>query len=154
MNLLWNYLKKLRVSKSIILQFELARIKVHKMYKKFNWSFSFFSRTSERNPFRQKTSPSVVYLLSIRIVQEIKYETSDMKQSQCVFKTSRGKSLLELWVTTFLPDWQRPLIFVRLGCPKNGQFSQSEKFNLALAFLNYLGQKHSPKLFLKIFEHV
>ena len=32
-------------------------------------------------------------------------------------KTSktRGKSLLELWilVTTFLPDWQQPLIFVR-----------------------------------------
>ena len=25
----------------------------------------------------------------------------------------RGKSLLELWVTTFLPDWQPPLIFVR-----------------------------------------
>ena len=24
----------------------------------------------------------------------------------------RGKSLLELWVTTFLPDWQPPLIFV------------------------------------------
>ena len=23
-----------------------------------------------------------------------------------------GKSLLELWVTTFLPDWQTPLIFV------------------------------------------
>ena len=26
---------------------------------------------------------------------------------------SRGKSLLELWVTTFLPNWQPPLIFVR-----------------------------------------
>ena len=25
----------------------------------------------------------------------------------------RGKSLLESWVTTFLPDWQPPLIFVR-----------------------------------------
>ena len=25
---------------------------------------------------------------------------------------SRGKSLLELWVTTFLPDWQLHLIFV------------------------------------------
>ena len=25
----------------------------------------------------------------------------------------RGKSLLELWVTSFLPDWQTPLIFVR-----------------------------------------
>ena len=25
---------------------------------------------------------------------------------------SRGKSLLELWVTTFLPNWQPPLIFV------------------------------------------
>ena len=24
----------------------------------------------------------------------------------------RGKSLLESWVTTFLPDWQLPLIFV------------------------------------------
>ena len=31
-----------------------------------------------------------------------------------VFKRfSRGKSLLELWVTTFLPDWQPPFIFVR-----------------------------------------
>ena len=27
--------------------------------------------------------------------------------------STRGKSLLELWVTTFLPDWQPPLIFVR-----------------------------------------
>ena len=26
---------------------------------------------------------------------------------------TRGKSLLELWVTTFIPDWQQPLIFVR-----------------------------------------
>ena len=26
----------------------------------------------------------------------------------------RGKSLLELSVTTFLPDWQRPIIFVRI----------------------------------------
>ena len=26
---------------------------------------------------------------------------------------SRGKSLLESWGTTFLPDWQPPLIFVR-----------------------------------------
>ena len=26
--------------------------------------------------------------------------------------SSRGKSLLELWGTTFLPDWQPPLIFV------------------------------------------
>ena len=25
----------------------------------------------------------------------------------------RGKSLLGLWVTTFLLDWQQPLIFVR-----------------------------------------
>ena len=25
----------------------------------------------------------------------------------------RGKSLLKLWVTTFLPDWQPPLILVR-----------------------------------------
>ena len=25
---------------------------------------------------------------------------------------TRGKSLFELWVTTFLPDWQPPLIFV------------------------------------------
>ena len=27
--------------------------------------------------------------------------------------SARGNSLLELWVTTFLPDWQPPLIFVR-----------------------------------------
>ena len=26
---------------------------------------------------------------------------------------TRGKSLLELWVTTFLPNWQPPLIFVQ-----------------------------------------
>ena len=26
---------------------------------------------------------------------------------------TRGKSLLELWVTTFIPDWQPPFIFVR-----------------------------------------
>ena len=30
-----------------------------------------------------------------------------------LWSTSRGKSLLELWVTTFLPDWQPPLIIVR-----------------------------------------
>ena len=26
--------------------------------------------------------------------------------------STRGKSLSELWITTFLPDWQPPLIFV------------------------------------------
>ena len=30
-----------------------------------------------------------------------------------IVKILKGKSLLELLVTTFLPDWQRPLIFVR-----------------------------------------
>ena len=31
-----------------------------------------------------------------------------------VLKLTRGKSLLELWVsTTFLPDWQPPLIFIQ-----------------------------------------
>ena len=29
-----------------------------------------------------------------------------------MFLISRGKSLLELWVTTFLVEWQPPLIFV------------------------------------------
>ena len=29
-----------------------------------------------------------------------------------VYFFSRGKSLLELWVTNFFPDWQPPLIFV------------------------------------------
>ena len=28
-------------------------------------------------------------------------------------KNARGKSLLESWVITFLPNWQLPLIFVR-----------------------------------------
>ena len=28
-----------------------------------------------------------------------------------VLMTYRGKSLLELWATTFLPDWQQPLKF-------------------------------------------
>ena len=31
------------------------------------------------------------------------------------FDDIRGKSLLELWGTTFLPDWQPPLIFVRFA---------------------------------------
>ena len=40
-------------------------------------------------------------------------------QNNCLFFPnihtyySRGKSLLESWGTTFLPDWQPPLIFVR-----------------------------------------
>ena len=29
-----------------------------------------------------------------------------------ILNLPRGKSLLELWLTTFLPDWQPPLIFV------------------------------------------
>ena len=29
-----------------------------------------------------------------------------------MFKSTRGKSLLELWDTTFPYDWQPPLIFV------------------------------------------
>ena len=28
-----------------------------------------------------------------------------------IFTITRGKSLLESWGTTFLPDWQTPLIF-------------------------------------------
>ena len=31
----------------------------------------------------------------------------------CFLWYSRGKSPLESWFTTFLPDWQLPLIFVR-----------------------------------------
>ena len=34
-------------------------------------------------------------------------------QSECsTYLCTRGKSLLESWGTTFLPDWQPPLIFV------------------------------------------
>ena len=29
------------------------------------------------------------------------------------YYATRGKSLLESWVTTFLPDWQLPLMFIR-----------------------------------------
>ena len=32
---------------------------------------------------------------------------------QCLSLQIRGKSLLEIWVTTFLPGWQLPLIFVQ-----------------------------------------
>ena len=32
----------------------------------------------------------------------------------CFFYVFRGKLFLELWVTTFLPDWQPTLIFVFL----------------------------------------
>ena len=44
--------------------------------------------------------------------------TQILKMYDCVLHgevgATRGKSLFELWVTTFLPNWQRPLIFVRL----------------------------------------
>ena len=33
--------------------------------------------------------------------------------SSLLHKPTRSKSLLKLWVTTFLPDWQPPLIFVQ-----------------------------------------
>ena len=36
-----------------------------------------------------------------------------MKVCTVCIDTLRGKSLLESWVTTFLPDWQPPLIFIR-----------------------------------------
>ena len=39
-----------------------------------------------------------------------------LKEGLCTkyafFWKTRGKSLLELWPTSFLPDWQPPLIFV------------------------------------------
>ena len=34
------------------------------------------------------------------------------KSATKALKCARGKSLLELWGTTFLPEWQPPLIFV------------------------------------------
>ena len=34
-------------------------------------------------------------------------------RGRSAFQLVRGKSLLELWVTTFVPDWQPPLIYVR-----------------------------------------
>ena len=37
----------------------------------------------------------------------MKYRVRQVKLDE-----TRGKSLLELWGTTFLPDWQLPLIFV------------------------------------------
>ena len=38
--------------------------------------------------------------------------TSESMESEKGMILHRGKSFLELWVTTFLPDWQPPLIFV------------------------------------------
>ena len=40
-------------------------------------------------------------------------DDSDASDVSDGFDDIRGKSLLELWGTTFLPDWQPPLIFVR-----------------------------------------
>ena len=44
-----------------------------------------------------------------------------LKYAQCNFLALfgvffRSKSLLELWVTTFLPDWQPPLILSQTSC--------------------------------------
>ena len=34
-------------------------------------------------------------------------------------QTARGKSLLESWGATFLPDWQPPLIFFKFSSIQN-----------------------------------
>ena len=51
---------------------------------------------------------------SVRAVGRIifLFKEKDQSEFECL-RTARGKSLLELWVTTFLPDLQPPLIFVR-----------------------------------------
>ena len=36
-----------------------------------------------------------------------------ISEKRFIIHIIRGKSLLELWVTTFLPDWQPPLIFAQ-----------------------------------------
>ena len=41
------------------------------------------------------------------------YSTSKQRNNLIISLHVRGKSLLELWITTFLPDWQPPWIFVR-----------------------------------------
>ena len=44
-----------------------------------------------------------------------KFDDTDDSDVSDGFDDIRGKSLLELWGTTFLPDWQPPLIFVRFA---------------------------------------
>ena len=61
---------------------------------------------------RNLMSPRIHFEVSI-FLPEIYQEKG--KSFTSIFATnveSRGKSLLESWRTTFLPDWQPPLIFV------------------------------------------
>ena len=47
------------------------------------------------------------------VISELIWIVYDQSTNYFFNSVTRGKSLLESWVTTFLPDWQLPLIFVR-----------------------------------------
>ena len=66
-------------------------------------SLSYVAGRARRHP----ASLFSTYLLT-------KETSSHLHQSKLVQLAARGKSLLELWVTIFLPNWQQPLIFDRL----------------------------------------
>ena len=61
---------------------------------------------------------SMFKYLAFTVINVVFYENVLTKELQHALKMSvvsaRGKLLIELWVTTFLSDWQSPLIFVRI----------------------------------------
>ena len=54
-----------------------------------------------------------IYLFQVPLKPSIfSCNSASNRMSQRICDRIRGKSLLEPWGTTFLPDWQPPLIFV------------------------------------------
>ena len=55
--------------------------------------------------------PSLISFLAIWAICNFTWGFQPL--SRLAASLTIGKSLLELWVTTFIPNWQTPLIFVR-----------------------------------------
>ena len=57
--------------------------------------------------------PDLLTAITGTFHNEVKICTYVCTYVYCQLRKARGKSLIESWVTTFLPNWQLPLIFVR-----------------------------------------
>ena len=71
-------------------------------------------RTLQRRLSKRISTPHLCKLLTCRSQHpKLHPQMGCLDVKTIYYTTTRGKSLLESWVTTFLPDWQPHLIFVR-----------------------------------------
>ena len=89
-----------------------ASSKIHKLYRYLFTYTHFVCFTTVNKQHEECMQYYFQATTLIRFEHSINFQDFDPKTSRFQ-RDARGKSLLELWAITFLPDSQPPLIFVR-----------------------------------------